>query len=512
MSAAHTDNSPAPGGTALCRRIRELARQRWPIVLLTLATVLLLLARLWHIRADFADFRFYSQDGARYTDEGFYTSAALNHFIFGRAILPGGWNPGIFMPVWPIMTGLVFALTGGVSLAGARTLSVLCCWAGVGLVYLVSRQYRGRLFASIAAFLAAVNALGFLFGRLALLEPALVMYLLLALYLAGTVRHGGYARAVTTGIVFVLAALTKTTAMFALPAVLLPIWANHREDRAARWKLIATTLGTAIVLLEAVKIFWFAHFPADAAILFGMAPLWQIEQAPLKLARFFYRGTWIDPVLFPIALVCFGAAIFRLRGLWRDPLFLIAFLWETGYAAFIVYHVDGPPRYFAAMIPPTIWLAMIFVEWALREKPRAGMVLAVLVAVSVLWNTAVITSYLVHPQYKMRDASLAIKHMVQHGGATIEPYNSLLIGRGADEVSLLSDGLAAMDSDGALPLKKKLDRYHPGWFMRWTDGPGLRVLTVAERRKMTEAAIFRGLNPYTGGGIQLYRLAPKTQP
>ncbi len=492
-------------------RIERLARERWVIPALLLVTALFLLARLWHIRADFADFNFYSQDGARYTDEGFYTSAALNHFIFGRAILPGGWNPGIFMPVWPLMTGLVFAVTG-VSLAGARTLSVVCCWMSVWLVYLVSRQYRGRLFAAIAAALAAGNALGFLFGRLALLEPALTMYLLLALYLAGRVRRGDYWLAALAGVVFAVAALTKTTAMFVLPAILYPLWAHHREQRAAAWKLMATTVGTALVLLQAIKIFWFARFPADAAIMFGMAPLWQIEQSPVKLVRFLYRGTWIDPILFPLALIGFGAALVRLRVLWRDTLFVAAFLWETGYAAFIVYHVDGPPRYFAAMVAPTVWLAMILAEWALREKPRLGAVLAALIAVSAAWNAGMIADYLAHPHFRMRNASLAIKQTVLQGGATVQPYKSLLIGRGADQVSLESDGFPAMDSDGTMPLARKLDVYRPGWFMDSSDGPGLRTATVGEDRTMTPVARFPGLNPYTGSGIRLYRLAPKTQP
>lgn len=509
MSPARDTGASDAGASLLSKRIHRLAGERWVLLALGLATVLLLVARLWHIRADFSDFSFYSQDGARFTDEGFYTSAALNHYIFGHAYMPGGWNPGVFMPVWPMMTGLVFALTG-VSLAAARSLSVLCCWASVALVYAVSRQYRGVLFAAIAASLAAANALGFLFGRLALLEPALTAYLLLALYLAGRVRRGGYGLAVLAGVVFAIAALTKTTAMFVLPAILYPVWANNREDRAAAWKLTGTALGTAVLLLEAAKVFWFSRFPADAAIILGMAPLWQIEQAPMRLVRFLFRGTWIDPILFPLALVAFGAAVVRVRSLWRDTLFVVAFLWETGYAAFIVYHVDGPPRYFAAMIAPTLWLAMLLTAWALREKPHLGAALAILVAASAVWNAGVIVDYLAHPHYRMRNASLAIKQTVVHS-ATVPPYKPLLIGRGADEISLLSDGFPAMDSDGTMPLARKLDVYRPGWFMDSTDGPGLRTATVAEARTMSQAADFSGLNPFTGGGIRLFRLAPKTQ-
>ena len=79
----------------------ESRAHRWHLALLVL-TICLLALRLWHIRADFTDFHFYSQERARFTDEGFYTSAALHYFTLGRAYVPGGWNPGVLMPVWPL--------------------------------------------------------------------------------------------------------------------------------------------------------------------------------------------------------------------------------------------------------------------------------------------------------------------------------------------------------------------------------------------------------------------------
>ena len=73
-------------------------------------------------------------------------------------------------------------------------------------------------------------------------------------------------------------------------------------------------------------------------------------------------------MLFPLALAGFIAAALRLRFLWRDTLFMTALLWEAGYAAFIAFHYDGPPRYFVTLIVPTIWLATIFLEWMWRAE------------------------------------------------------------------------------------------------------------------------------------------------
>jgi Dolichyl-phosphate-mannose-protein mannosyltransferase len=492
------------------------------LLILLLVIVCLLALRLWHIRADFPDYHFYSQDGARFTDEGFYLSAAIQHFTLGHAYIPGGWNAGIFMPVWPMLAGILFHFTG-VSVAAARSLAVICTWFGVLLAYLVARQYRSRTFSAWTAFLVAANALGFFFGRLALLEPALVMFLLLSIYLAGKVRPGGYAMAVAVGVVFTVTTLTKSTGPFVLPAVLYPIWANNRdagrdcdgdrEDRWAAWKLVATVLGTVILLLGGAKIFWAHHYAADAKIILDVAPLWELENSPMRLLRFFLRGTWIDPVLFPMALIAFVAAVARLRFFWRDTLFTTAFLWEMGYAAFIVFHYDGPPRYFVTLIVPTIWLALVFVAWLWRRHRRIGTLAVVCIAAAVAWNLASIANYLAHPGYSLVDASLGIKRTIsaQSGAGQFEASEQLLIGRGANEVSLLANGLPAMDTDGPMPLAEKLDAYHPGWFMDWTDDRPARHATVAEKRTLVQRAIFSDLDCFDGAGIVLYQLFPKNR-
>lgn len=500
---------------------RFVGERKRAVFLLLAVTAGLLTLRLWHLRADFPAWHFYSQERAEFTDEGFYTSAALHHFTLGHAYLPGGWNPGVFMPVWPLMVGLLFHFTG-VSAVAARALAVLCTGLGVLLAYAVARQYRSHLFAAVAALLVSANALGFFYGRLALLEPALGMLVLLAMYLAATVQPGNYFRAVAVGVVFTLAALTKTSAPFLLPAVLCPIWFHNAgrsgaapycvaedcvaENRLAAFKLLATALGTVVLLLGLARLVWIDHYAADSHVILYMRPLWQLENSPLRLLRFFFRGTWIDPVLFPLAVACVAAAVWRLRSLWRDPLFVLAFLWSAGYAAFIVFHYDGPPRYFVTLIVPTIWLAMIFCERLWRSHRRIGMAVAASIAVSAACNVASIGDYLLHPRYTLSDASIALRQRI---AASQSGPPALLIGRGAEEVSLLSGGLPAIDSDGVMPLAQKLDVYHPGWFMRWTSDPPLRASIVQEHRRMVERAAFSGLDPNRGATLVLYQLYPR---
>jgi hypothetical protein len=487
--------------------------RRW--MFLISATALLLALRFWHLRADFPSYAWYGQYHARFTDEGFYTGAAIQHFTLGQAYIPGGWNPGVFMPVWPLMSGILFHFTG-ISATAVRAMAVVCTCISVVLAYAIARQYRSSLFAARTAFLFAVSALGFFFSRLAILEPAFGMWLLLAIYMAGRVRARGYPMAVLVSIVFVIATLTKSTALFILPAVLWPAWAgnalNGNKDKKHAGRLVAAILLPIALLLGAAKIIWLLHYSADVSVLFSLRPLWQLEHAPLRLVRFFFRGTWIDPVLFPLAIACILAACTKLRFLWRDPFFVLALLWEAGYAAFIVFHYDGPPRYFVTLIVPTIWLALMLTEWLWRANRRVGIAITACIAGSVIWNVAMIGNVMARPTYRLADASLRIKQAIESEHHLHPETNTLLIGRGANEISLLAGGFPAMDSDGSMPLTEKIALYHPGWFMAWTNDPPQRTIFAAEQRDLVRRAFYPDLDPIQHAGIVLDQLIPKGQP
>jgi hypothetical protein len=477
---------------------RAIRMRRKIFILGCVVTTVLLALRLVHLRADFTAMHWLSQEGAEFTDEGFYTSAALHRFTGVPVYISGGWNPGVFMPVWPLLVGAVFHYTG-VSIFAARALAVLCTWITALLAYRIARQYRSQMFAVCTALLFAANALGFFIGRLAILEPSFAMFLLLAVWMAGKVRAGGYAQAAAVGAVFVVLTLTKTTGPFVLPAILYPMWANHRTERRAAGKLVAVALGVVVLLLGCAKILWARQYAVDTQIILAMNPLWQLEHALPRLVRFFFRGTWIDPVLFPLALLCAIASAGRLRYLWRDTLFVTSFLWEAGYAAFIVFHYDGPPRYFVPLIVPTIWLALIFLEALWPRQKQWASALAACVVISALWNLASIAQYLAHPRYSFLDACAAIRRTVE-ADSSVPP---LLIGRGAEEVSLLGGGMPAIDSDGAMPLAQKISTYHAGWLVQWT-----RYSPQQQPFKLVAQGEYSVFSPDKKAVLRLYKILP----
>ena len=77
------------------------AAERWlHTIFLSLALVLCLL-RFAYLRADFPNHSPWMIDQAKFTDEGWWASAAVRHFLIGHWQVAGDYNPAVAVPVWP---------------------------------------------------------------------------------------------------------------------------------------------------------------------------------------------------------------------------------------------------------------------------------------------------------------------------------------------------------------------------------------------------------------------------
>ena len=110
-------------------------------IVLSLALVLCLM-RFVYLRADFPNHSPWMIDQAKFTDEGWWASAAVRHFLIGHWQVPGDYNPAAAVPVWPALLTMVFHFTG-VSIVAARAVNVSFSIATVVLVYFLMRRYGG---------------------------------------------------------------------------------------------------------------------------------------------------------------------------------------------------------------------------------------------------------------------------------------------------------------------------------------------------------------------------------
>ena len=159
------------------------------------ALILLLAGVFWalhlvHLRADFPN-RSPWVDWAKYTDEGWYGDAAIRHYLRGTWRLPGDFNPAAALPVWPLLEGIVFRFAG-VGIVAARALTVFV-FGGVlvGAFWLLQHEaredeskYLRWIFTSAAVLLLVTNSFLYVFTRMAILEPLLVLLMLLSLLAA----------------------------------------------------------------------------------------------------------------------------------------------------------------------------------------------------------------------------------------------------------------------------------------------------------------------------------------
>jgi len=211
--------------------MKSLPRWAYAIWLIPIGVFAILHAL--NLRADFPNHSPWMFDWAKYTDEGWYGNAAIRAHLFGSWYVKGDFNPAPAVPVWPFLEWLLFFVTG-VTIEAARGLAVAFFFANLLLSYLLLRTRASRWAALVAVTLLVTSPFLYCFSRLAILEPMLIALTLGALNLA--VRLPRFKRPIAAsaviGLLFTLMMLTKTTAIFLLPALgwamLFPSWRNRK--------------------------------------------------------------------------------------------------------------------------------------------------------------------------------------------------------------------------------------------------------------------------------------------
>ncbi|MGA2047853.1 MAG: glycosyltransferase family 39 protein, partial [Terracidiphilus sp.] len=259
-----------------------------------------------HLRADFPNHSPWYTDWAKYTDEGWYGNAAIRAQLFGNWYLPGDFNPAPAVPVWPFLEW-VFFFFAGVTIEAARGLAVAFFFVNLLLSYTLLKTRGPRWMALLALTMLVTSPFLYCFSRLAILEPLLTALTLGALNLA--VRLPEFRRpvwvSVGIGLLFTLMMLTKTTAVFLLPALawamILPLWEKRKlaaRCLAAVGGVFVVSYGvwmTAVVraglLADYEYLFFINRYVRPKEFYWPLISLWWS----------FHGGLWVDRILVPLA-------------------------------------------------------------------------------------------------------------------------------------------------------------------------------------------------------------------
>jgi hypothetical protein len=508
----------------------EPLRRAAPVLytLWTLGLVALFCLHFPHLLADFPNHSPW-MDYSKYTDEGWYGNAAIRYHLTGHWYLHGDFNPGIALPIWPLLLSAVFHFTG-VSLAADRVLGLSFFGLNLFLAYCVVRTQAQRWAALLAVTLLATNPFLWAFSRLAILEPPLICFLLLswllALRLPRASRRTQTPILIAIGILMCLMVLTKTTALFILPSTLYLIAHAYGFRRSLRPTAIATT-ATALPWCAWYFLLVRPHYRVDYQYLFDANHWPQPTTLGGWLAAFWYalHGTfWISS---PLCLAAVAVLLLPLvptttvqskvrpsgqdsgQNLWCNPVIVASLLAAAGYIFFAGWHNSPQPRYYETVIYPLCFvLALGTADLLRRSRPlllRIGgaAALAVIVIVSAS-GTFRIAGYLRHPEYTFLNAARGITQFIdRHPG----PHR-LLLSISGDNIHLVTGLPAICDDYGTWDLPYRIHNYQPGWFATWNEVDPGTLLDLQTQYSLERVADFPAFDDPDRNVLILYRMIP----
>jgi len=496
--------------------------RRWAYVVWLILIGSFALLHALHLSADFPNHTPWHGDWAKYTDEGWYGNAAVRAHLVGNWYLPGDFNPAAAVPVWPFLEWALFFFTG-VTVQAARGLAIAFFFANLLLSYLLLRTRGPRWMGLLALTLLVTSPFLYCFSRLAILEPMLTTLTLAALNLGVRLprMRRPLAASAAIGLLFTLMMLTKTTAVFLLPALgwamVLPL---GRERRVAlRCTLTAAGAFAATFALWLLLIVHFGLL-ADYKYLFFVnnyikPPEWYWPIVSLWWA--FHGGLWIDHILIPlagvlVAGVALAAALWARRAPWAraltlDPVFGSSILAVAGYILFMTYQNHPQPRYFAVVAVFSFLVIAQAVEALMRQTGltrQLGCGAVALIAGAVAVNGIWTVNYAVHPEYTFVTATQRLtRYIDQHPNG-----NRLLVSISGDDISLITHLPTLCDDFGTQDLPGKMYRYQPGWYATWNDFDPGTLEDIHNHFSLEQVAGFRAFDDPERNVLVLFKLHP----
>jgi 4-amino-4-deoxy-L-arabinose transferase-like glycosyltransferase len=503
----------------------------WMIVLWFGFILGLFIAHMLHLAADFPNFSRW-MDYSKYTDEGWYGNAAIEHFVRGSWYVPGDFNPAAALPVWPFLEFLVFHFTG-VSVVAARALVVAVFGGNLLLVYALVRAAQPdaptderrdsqasdqRWVALVAVTLAAASSFVYCFSRLAILEPLLLFFTMsawLVAHRAAASRHRNLLLALV-GLLLCLMILTKTTALFLIPSVAYMLWHPHRSSWPGLRSLLAPrSLRAAAVVAAAAIIPWSAYYfllvrpryTADFKYLFAV----NVYIRPTTLSGWFaafwyaFHGIfWIDLTLCVLAAVLLILTAIFARSVWHNPLFIACMLAAGGYIFFIGYQNNMQPRYYT-VVAFQLFMAVSLATAALLRRQRVLGTLALAVIAVVAGRNAIESiQFAAHPEYTFVTAARNLtRYIDNHPNG-----NRLLLSISGNEITLITQLPSICDDFGTLDLPARIHQYQPGWYATWNEMDLGTLEDIHTQDSVEQVARFRALDDSDRNVLILYKLHP----
>ena len=508
-------------------------------LLLAVSTVFFALHFL-HLTADFPNNSPWV-DWSKYTDEGWYGDAAVRHALFGHWYFAGDFNPAVALPVWPALELILFKFTR-VSLTAARALTLaVFALTLVTFYHLIARHTRPRtdhsgqsLAAPLCVLFLCISPFLFVFERMAILEPLLIAFTALGMLAASHLHPIHLHRrllptlysllpTIALALIIPAAILTKTTAIFLLPAIFYMVWARagYRLLPALRLSLPPLVAGLA---LWAAYFFLIVrpHYLADYQYLFSANAYTGIELSPLAtvVLNTLADGAWMGYSLYGAFFLALILTFFWRPRLLTNPLVPALWLWIGGYFAFLAYHNNLQPRYYLVIAVPVTAFVAIAIDAFRQPVTRSGAPALAsktwVQVVSGLLATAVVLAivipdalqqidYLRNPTYGFEAAAQSIKRIV----LADKDHPHLILSISGSDLTLMTGLPSICDDFGTDDLDVRVKKYRPGWYVAWNDVEDDKADAITPLYTMNRVAAYPAMDDPDRNLLIVYRLDPK---
>jgi hypothetical protein len=484
-----------------------------------------------HLRADFPNGTPWMNDGARFTDEGWYGNAAIRWHLSGHWYVPGDFNPAPAVPLWPFLEWIVFFFTG-VTVEAARGLAVGFFFVNLLLSYLVMRRAAPRWAALLGVTMLVTSPFLYSFSRLAILEPMLTAMLLGILLLALRLPQLTHPKRWAAGIGFLLTLmlLTKTTTIFLLPAIawviVQPLWPNWKRA-IQKLVVVASTMTASFGLW--IGIVASRHLMSDYRDFFFINHYVKPPEFYWPILSFwwsFHGGLWIDLILVPLTGMLIVIAFIAMRArkieavsaavwagenwarIWiSNPMTGGSILVAAGYVAFMTIQNHPQPRYYAVVAFFCFFLVAEGLAAMVESGGRArawGWLGVGVAGAAISMNAAQTLRYVLHPEYTYVNAAAALTQYIdEHPNG-----NRMLDSISGDEISLMTHIPALCDDFGTLELATKLAKYKPGWYATWNDLDPGTLEDIHTHFSLEQVASFPALDDPERNVLVLFKLHP----
>ena len=460
---------------------QRFSRVFWTILLIV--AIAFVLMRFINIDADPPN---KVRPGRSFNDEGRWAVNSLAQVQHGNWYIDGGYNPSIVVPVIPALQVLCFKIFG-VSFYAVRYLTVSFFILGAVATYYLIRTIENHEAGCIALFFLSTNLLCFTFSRVGYLDIpmiSLVMCCLAAICLA--TKIGLVIACIISSLFFVLAVLTKTTALASLPAIVLLILL---DPGTIKKKL----LGTGVFLLISIGllctyyilIYW--QYPEDVEFFNYLTMPKHGAYNLEKILNSLFNVT--NPVFLILSATVLVLAVAQFRKFYLYRLIYVGGVLAGSFLFASLIKNYNPPRY---QIPLIFGMAVILspaIKKMIgnRYEGMGNLICVIMFFVSVAWSGLEIYQYTTHPKYVFMNMSHAIERKIKDSGAD----NPLLLGE-------------CLQSRVALAINVKSAAIRPRQFHYYNTQHGDNLEITEEQHRMNKAIKEQLVSPLVGDRKKLF--------